>query len=1767
MAYLMDRARFARMFAVSLFLLCTAVCLPQAAWAAHTSPVCAEKFATVANGGTVTVNVTDCAQGAGNFGDGPVDGPALPQYGTANLRIAGNQWFVDYGHNGSASTSDAFEFTDGEANGNGGAVRVNITITPANSAIVVSPATLPPLSAGSAFSQLLSASGGTEPYTYALVAGTLPPGITLSGATLSGTPTQRGAYTFSVRATDNTGATVDKSYSGTVQNPSLTLAPGSATAIQGVPFTQTLTTTGGVPSYTYALETGSLPAGISLSSTGVISGSSTAAVGNYPVSIRVTDSSTGPGTYFEVKNFTLTMSPPPSVTITVSPATVSEDGATNLVYTVTRSLNLSSATVVALSTSGTATSGVDYTGAVSTVTIPAGATAATVVIDPVADTEVEPNETVILTVVAGSGYTVGTPSSATGTILNDDVPRATIAVSPASVIEDSGASLVYTVTLDQPSFSALSINFNVGGTATSGNDFTAVSSPLVIPAGATTGTVTVTPIADSTVEANETVILTLAAGAGYTLGAPASALGTIVDDDQPALSINDVSLNEGNTGTTSFVFTVSLSGPAGPGGVSFDIATANGTALAGSDYAAASRTGQVIPAGSSSATFTVLVIGDMLNELDETFLVNVSNVTGATVADAQGVGTILNDDPAPSLSINDVSVTEGNTGTVNATLTVTLSAASGQTVVVNYATADGTAIAPTDYVSASGTLTFPPGATTRIVTIPVRGDTTPEADETFTVTLSGATNATVSRATGTVTILNDDQPVTVAPAALPPPTIGVAYNQAITADGGSGSYTFAVTAGSLPTGLNLSPAGALSGTPTAAGPFAFTITATDSSAAPGPYTGAQAYTMTVGAPSLQLPGGALPSATRTQAYTATVGPATGGTAPYSYAITANALPPGLNINGTTGEITGIPTTLGTFNFSVRATDSSTGTGAPYAVSTPMAITVVDGLPVAGDVTASVGYGAAATPLTLVLSGGAATSVAIDSAPSHGTATVTGPTAISYQPAAGFAGSDTFTYIARNGSGDSAPAQVSITVGSPTITVSAAGILSSVAGTPYSQTFTWAGGAAPYSGYQVANLPAGLSITSSTANSVTISGTPTQAGNFTLQASATDSSTGTGPFTTAQDFTLAVASPTLFVTPAALAPATAGTAYQQAVTTAGGVAPYRHAVSGTLPSGVVFDGDSGVFSGTPTQAGSFALAVTVTDSTIGTPGSVVQNYTLEVTSPALSLTPAAGSLPGTTAGSAYQVAFSAGNGVAPYTFATTAGTLPAGLVLDAASGRLAGTPTVAGTYSFSITATDSTTGTPGTATQAYTLNVAAPVLTLTPETLPVGLFANAYQQQLSTTGGTAPYSYAVTAGALPGGLSLASSGALSGTPTAAGGFTFTITATDALGFTGTRDYTVQITQRPDPTLDPEVRGLLSAQAETARRFAISQIENIQQRMQRLHGASRSNGFSNNVSLAYGQQRCEPAVGTLPGTGCDAQRRQPFDREPGLDAPAALASESQAPMGLWMGGTVRTGRSNGRGSAGGDFNTDGVTLGSDMQFGPDLALGVALGYGRDRTDVGENGSRSDGEAYTLAMYASYTPGDHLFVDALLGHQLMDYELRRYVTSDGSLVHARRDGSQWFGSLSLGADVVLGNWMVTPYARLDASQGTLDPYVESGNALFALRYGDQDVDTSTGNAGVRMEFRNTAVWGTWTPQLRVEYQHDFKGSGVATMQYADLVGVPFYRTTLDGFDRNRWMFGAGLMFDFRRNWGLRVDYRGLVGSGDDRDHGVQISVDKQL
>jgi len=208
-----------------------------------------------------------------------------------------------------------------------------------------------------------------------------------------------------------------------------------------------------------------------------------------------------------------------------------------------------------------------------------------------------------------------------------------------------------------------------------------------------------------------------------------------------SLPIGDVAVSEGNSGTTAFVFQVSLSRSIGRS-VKVNYATVDGTATAPGDYKPASRT-LTIKAGKTTGHVTVLVNGDTAPEQDEQFLVKLSAPVRATIADDTGVGTILDDD-SPTVSIGDASVSEGDVGFTAATFALTLSAASTQTVSVGYQTTDGSATSLSDYTAASGTVDFAPGETTADVTVLVQGDVLSENDETFFVDLSTPVNARMS---------------------------------------------------------------------------------------------------------------------------------------------------------------------------------------------------------------------------------------------------------------------------------------------------------------------------------------------------------------------------------------------------------------------------------------------------------------------------------------------------------------------------------------------------------------------------------------------------------------------------------------------------------------------------------------------------------------------------------------------------------------------------------------------------------------------------------------------------------------------------------------------------------------------------------------------------------------------------------------------------------------------------------------------------------------
>jgi CSLREA domain-containing protein len=369
----------------------------------------------------------------------------------------------------------------------------------------------------------------------------------------------------------------------------------------------------------------------------------------------------------------------------------------------------------------------------------------------------------------------------------DYEPLPALSIDDVTRAEGSAGTTDYTftVSLSRPIDEAVTVNYaTADGTAAAPGDYAAISSTsLVFAPFETSKQVTVQVNGDTAYEAAETFTVELS-GAVNALVSDASGLGTITNDDtQPTFSIDDVTHAEGNTGTTDYTFTVSLSAASGlPASIEYN--TANGTATAASgDYQAVSATALNFAIGETSKTLTINVNGDTTYEADESFTVHIGNASGATILDSDGAAVITNDDAAPGLSIGDFTFTGADSGVVTG-FAVTLSGAAELPVTVHYQTANDTAIAGQDYTATSGTLTFNPGGpAVRIIPVNILPDTTQEATEQFFMNLDTPVNATIADGQGIGTIPNDDAP----------PAFAVDDVTQGEGSGGTTTFTFTVT--------------------------------------------------------------------------------------------------------------------------------------------------------------------------------------------------------------------------------------------------------------------------------------------------------------------------------------------------------------------------------------------------------------------------------------------------------------------------------------------------------------------------------------------------------------------------------------------------------------------------------------------------------------------------------------------------------------------------------------------------------------------------------------------------------------------------------------------------------------------------------------------------------------------------------------------------------------------------------------------------------------
>jgi hypothetical protein len=737
------------------------------------------------------------------------------------------------------------------------------------------------------------------------------------------------------------------------------------------------------------------------------------------------------------------------------------------------------------------------------------------------------------------------------------------------------------------------------------------------------------------------------------------------------------------------------------------------------------------------------------------------SLSGCTVSGTPTVASTVN----LTVKATDSSTTQESTiGPVSLTilpaaLSLTLSSLPDGTINVPYSQTIGVSggTAPYSCTITAGTLQA--GLTLSGCTV----SGTPTVASTVNLTVKATDSSpTQETTTGPVSLTINPAALKLTLSSLPDGTINVPYSQTIGVSGGTAPYSCTITAGTLQAGLTLSGC-TVSGTPTVASTVNLTVKATDASNPQESTTGP--VSLTINPAPLKLTLSSLPDGTVNVPYSQTIG-VSGGTAPYSCTIVSGTLQQGLSLTGCT--VSGTPTVASTVNLMVKATDSSptqeTTTGPVSLTINPAALSLtLSSLPdgtINKPYSAVIGVAGGTAPYTCTITAGTL----------QAGLTLTGCT-VSGTPTVASTVNLTVKATDSSNPQESTTGPVSLTINPAALTLTLSSLPDGTVGTPYSATIGVSGGTAPYSCMITAGtLQAGLTLTG-----CTVSGTPTVAGTANLTVKATDSSptqeTTTGPVS----LTINPAAPVIVITspPAG----TVNVPYSGPIGITGGTGPYTCTLaSGTLPAGLTLTGCT--ITGTPTAPGSTTVTVTATDSS-NPPAKTTGPITIVINPATATLT--LSSPPAATVDTPYTGAIGVSGGTGPYTCVLNSGTVPPGLTLTNCT--LTGTPTTAGATVLNITATDSSTPTHATTTGNVTVTV-NPLAPLTLNgSLPnatVGVF---YTQTITAQGGLPPYTYAITAGALPQGITLdPTTGVFSGTPTAAdvGATSFTETVTDSEG---------------------------------------------------------------------------------------------------------------------------------------------------------------------------------------------------------------------------------------------------------------------------------------------------------------------------------------------------------------------------------------------------
>ncbi len=471
-----------------------------------------------------------------------------------------------------------------------------------------------------------------------------------------------------------------------------------------------------------------------------------------------------------VNNTTLSI-----ISLTVSPGSITENGTTKLVYTFTRTGSLTNSLTVNYDITGTAISGTDYAKINNKVTFNAGSGKTSVNVTPIDDTLAEGNKTLIITLAAGTGYTVGTINKATATIIDNEppLPSITLQTTDATAGETRTGQTanpgVFTLTRTGTITSLLTVNYTLTGTATNGIDYNSLTGKAIFAAGSATALVNITPLDDTLFEGNETAILTLVTGQGYSLGTTKTGTVGIVDNDPaPTITVaaTDAIAGEPKTGEAPNPGVVTLTRTGNLSKALTVNYTLGGTATNGTDYGNLTGTVTFTP-GSATALVNVVPIDDTLVEVNETVIFTLATGTGYTVGTAKTATLTITDNdvvpPTITVAVTDATAGETLTGQIPnpGVFTLTRTGNLSQALTVNY-TLSGTATKGKDYIDLTGTVTFAAGSATALVNVAAIDDNLLEANETVILTITSGTNYKLGRQTFSTIVVSNTNPKSLA---------------------------------------------------------------------------------------------------------------------------------------------------------------------------------------------------------------------------------------------------------------------------------------------------------------------------------------------------------------------------------------------------------------------------------------------------------------------------------------------------------------------------------------------------------------------------------------------------------------------------------------------------------------------------------------------------------------------------------------------------------------------------------------------------------------------------------------------------------------------------------------------------------------------------------------------------------------------------------------------------------------------------------------------